>query len=69
MPRKFGNMTLPEERHSWRCDMLYGRWKDPDILKQSRENRNSDLWRCSRQAEQLCEYILHLECLLQPQGQ
>lgn len=57
-------VTLPEERHSWRCQMLRDEWQEPHILAEYRKNRHSDLWRASKQAEQLCEYILHLECLL-----
>ena len=60
--------TLPDERHSWRCQILKGEWQDPHILAEYRKNRHSDLWRASRQGEQLCEYILHLEDLLEAVG-
>jgi hypothetical protein len=55
---------LKEERFSWRGSMLAKTWQEPHILKEYRENRESDLWRASRQAEQLCEYILYLESML-----
>lgn len=60
----FDELSLQEERHSWRVSMLEGQWQDPHILKEYRLHRNSELWRCSRQAEKLCEYILYLESLI-----
>ena len=56
---------LVKERHGWREAMLNGTWQDPHLLAVYRENRMSNLWRSSRQAEQLCEYILHLEALVE----
>lgn len=58
------NRPLAQERFSWRCKMLKGEFEDPYILSEYRKHCGSELWRASRQVEQLCEYILHLERLL-----
>jgi len=52
---------LQDERYTWRKEMEQGTWIEPDILQQYRANRDSSLWRATRQVEKLCEYILFLE--------
>ena len=52
---------LIKERDNWKEDLIKSTWFEPDILRQYRENRNSELWRSTRQVEKLCEYILFLE--------
>ncbi len=37
-------------------------------MRAYRLNRDSELWRATRQIEQLCEYILFLEDLLLEEG-
>lgn len=60
-------IDLIKERHGWRDQLERGEgWHEPDILSQYRVNRDSTLWRASRQAEKLCEYILFLESKLNP---
>lgn len=59
---------LKEERFTWRGDMISRRWTEPHILQEYRKNRESDLWKASRQGEQLCEYILYLESMLEVGG-
>ncbi len=62
VPDKFD--WLIEERNNWRKQMEVGVWQDPHILQEYRKNRESMLWRASRQGEKLCEYILFLEAKL-----
>lgn len=52
---------LPDERYTWRQEILHGSWHEPFVLQQYRANRDSTLWRSTREVEKLCEYILHLE--------
>ena len=52
---------LPDERYTWRQEIKYGFWHEPFVLQQYRANRDSCLWRSTREVEKLCEYILHLE--------
>lgn len=52
---------LPDERYTWRYEMRQGFWHEPYVLQQYRANRDSTLWRSTREVEKLCEYILHLE--------
>jgi len=53
-------MTLVEERNQMRSVIQAG-MIDNIILSDYRKNRESNLWRLSRNVEYLCEYILHLE--------
>ncbi len=57
-------MTLVEERNSWKAELDRCGYIDLHLLEQYRENRESELWRASRQGERLCEYILWLEELV-----
>jgi len=52
---------LTDERYTWRCELQNGIWYEPYVLQQYRANRDSNLWRATREVEKLCEYILHLE--------
>jgi len=52
---------LTDERYTWRQELEHGFFHEPDILQQYRANRDSNLWRATRQVEKLCEYILFLE--------
>jgi hypothetical protein len=52
---------LTDERNKWRSEIQEGLWHEPHILQQYRANRDSNLWRSTREVEKLCEYILHLE--------
>jgi hypothetical protein len=52
---------LTEERNEWRRQLLCGRLLDIHILKEYRLNKDSNLWRATREVEKLCEYILFLE--------
>jgi hypothetical protein len=45
----------------WRIEIQQGFWHEPFVLQQYRVNRDSSLWRSTREVEKLCEYILHLE--------
>lgn len=55
---------LTDERKKWRSDIEQGMWNEPYVLQQYRENRDSNLWRSTREVEKLCEYVLYLEdCL------
>lgn len=52
---------LPDERYTWRREIILGAWHEPFVLQQYRAHRDSNLWRSTREVEKLCEYILHLE--------
>lgn len=52
---------LTDERHTWRVEIEQGLWHEPLVLQQYRENRESNLWRSTREVEKLCEYVLFLE--------
>jgi hypothetical protein len=52
---------LTDERYTWRIEIKQGFWHEPYVLQQYRVNRDSNLWRSTREVEKLCEYILHLE--------
>lgn len=52
---------LTDERHTWAYELQHGFWHEPYVLQQYRINRESNLWRVTREVEKLCEYILHLE--------
>lgn len=58
---------LTDERNSWIIEINEGRWLEPFVLKQYRENRGSNLWRSTREVEKLCEYVLFLERKLKNQ--
>jgi len=58
-------MDLIEERNLWRQQMEEGNFTEPHPLyEEYLKNRNSNLWRCSRQLEKIFEYINYLECLV-----
>lgn len=52
---------LYHERRQWRQELEQSTFKEPYILSEYRKHRDSDLWRASRQGEQLCEIILFLQ--------
>jgi hypothetical protein len=52
---------LTDERHKWRAEIEQGLWYEPSVLQQYRANRESNLWRSTREVEKLCEYVLYLE--------
>ncbi|CAB4127134.1 hypothetical protein UFOVP260_22 [uncultured Caudovirales phage] len=52
---------LTEERKEWRRQLESGGVLNIYVLQQYRLNRNSDLWRSTREVEKLCETILFLE--------
>ncbi len=52
---------LTDERNRWRSQLNLGGLLDIYVLKQYRLNRNSNLWRSTREVEKLCETILFLE--------
>ncbi len=52
---------LTDERNKWRRQIKAGLWHEPYILQQYRINRESNLWRSTREVEKLCEYVLFLE--------
>ncbi len=52
---------LIEERDEWRRQLESGSALSIYVLQQYRLNRNSDLWRSTREVEKLCETILFLE--------
>lgn len=52
---------LTDERSEWRRHLELGGLLDIYVLQQYRLNRDSDLWRSTREVEKLCEYILFLE--------
>jgi hypothetical protein len=54
-------MNLVEERNHWRQQIEAGEFIPHPLLEDYRENRNSDLWRCSRIMERVFEYIVYLE--------
>lgn len=54
-------MNLVEERNKWRKEFEQGNKPDCQYLNDYRKYRNSEYWRASRYAEQICEYILYLE--------
>jgi hypothetical protein len=53
-------VTLVEQRDKWaeefKTDSRY-----PALLERYKENRTSELWRASRQVEEVLEYVLFLE--------
>lgn len=53
-------MNLVEERDAWRASFKEGKLYSK-ILQDYRDNRNSELWRLSKNIEYLCEYVLFLE--------
>lgn len=52
---------LTDERYTWAYELKHSFWHEPYVLQQYRINRDSNLWRATREVEKLCEYILHLE--------
>ncbi len=52
---------LTDERYTWAYELKHSFWHEPYVLQQYRINRDSNLWRSTREVEKLCEYILHLE--------
>lgn len=52
---------LTDERNTWAFELKRGIWNEPFVLQQYRLNRNSNLWRATREVEKLCEYVLFLE--------
>ena len=52
-------MSLVSSRDKWKKGFSKG--KTPRFLEQYRANRDSEQWRSSGFAEELCEYILYLE--------
>jgi len=52
---------LTDERNEWRRQLESGSALNIYVLQQYRLNRNSDLWRSTREVEKLCETILFLE--------
>jgi len=54
---------LTDERYIWRHEIQCGFWHEPLVLQQYRANRDSNLWRSTREVEKLCEYVLYLESL------
>jgi len=52
---------LTDERYTWRYELQHSFWHEPYVLQQYRANRDSNLWRSTREVEKLCEYILYLE--------
>lgn len=57
------NRILKRERDGWRDDYEAG-GDEPYLLTAYKEHREDDLWRYSRQVEQVLEYTLYLESLL-----
>lgn len=57
-------MNLLEERNHWRKQCEDGTFEEPQYIKEYRTNRESELWRSTRQVEKLCEYVLYLESLV-----
>lgn len=58
---------LVDEREAWRFEMKKGMFNELYVLQQYRENRESNLWRATREVEKLCEYVLFLESKLTEQ--
>ena len=54
-------MNLIEERNSWRKEMEAGKFTPHPLYNDYLTNRESDLWRSSRQLERIFEYIMYLE--------
>lgn len=52
---------LTDERNEWRRQLESGSGLSIYVLQQYKLNRNSDLWRSTREVEKLCETILFLE--------
>lgn len=52
---------LIDERDAWRRQLESGSHLDIYVLQQYKLNRNSNLWRSTREVEKLCETILFLE--------
>jgi len=52
---------LTDERDGWLKHLVSGGLLDIYVLQQYRLNRNSNLWRSTREVEKLCEYLLFLE--------
>lgn len=52
---------LTDERNQWRQHLESGGELSIYVLQQYRLNRNSNLWRSTREVEKLCETILFLE--------
>ncbi len=57
-------MNLVKSRDAMLNDYLNGE-KPYGVLEDYRRNRNSEEWRASKAAEELCEYILYLEWSLE----
>ena len=54
-------MYLVEQRNKWREAYEAGEKPSNHFLCEYRKYRNSELWRASRQSEELFEYIMYLE--------
>ena len=54
-------MTLVEERNSWRAEMRLGNFVPHPLYAEYLANRDSELWRSSRQLERIFEHIMYLE--------
>ena len=57
-------MNLQKYRNDLRKEYENGKVCDSIVLKDYRENRNTEEWRTSLIVEELCEYILYLESKL-----
>lgn len=54
-------MSLVEERDKWREEFANNTYEPIYYLEKYRENRNSNMWRSTREFERFCEYALYLE--------
>ena len=52
---------LVEQRNLWRDEFIRHKLLDNSWLNTYISNRESNLWRCSKHMEEMCEYILFLE--------
>ena len=59
---------LTDERNEWKKLLESGGQLNIYVLQQYRQNRDSNLWRSTREVEKLCEYILFLEGTLAMKG-
>ena len=54
-------INVVDQRNLWRDEMEQGNFTPHEMYPDYLKNRDSDLWRASRQIEKMFEYIRYLE--------
>lgn len=55
------SMNLVKTRDQWLESFRKGEQPTSRLLQDYRQNRDNEMWRASKEVEELCEYIIYLE--------